>query len=292
MRILKSSCLTGAVAVVLTAALTPAPASATPPSTPCGSDPAAHLNTVPSPESFLGFPLGQGQQRVVTNGEIRDYLSAVDKASDRVLSGTMATSVLGQPLPYAVVTSDKQARRGTLEEIADEIRGLRDPREMRADRARRIAADRSAIVWIAANVHGGETSGADAALKTLYELAAGRSCQVRQHNDNLVTVIVPTQNPDGRDALRRQNEYGFDMNRDWFARTQPETDGKIELLRRFPPQVFVDAHEMSGQKYFFPPNADPIHHEIADAPVDWINRIGAQWGLNLKPVTTADINDN
>ena len=25
----------------------------------------------------------------------------------------------------------------------------------------------------------------------------------------------------------RRNAYGFDMNRDWFARTQPETDGKL-----------------------------------------------------------------
>ncbi|GGO02585.1 hypothetical protein GCM10010116_05000 [Microbispora rosea subsp. aerata] len=53
-------------------------------------------------------------------------------------------------------------------------------------------------MWIAGNVHGGEKSGADAALKTLYELAAGLSCDVVKRNDNLVTVILPTQNPDGR----------------------------------------------------------------------------------------------
>lgn len=267
--------LAGATALLLMAALTPqlapSPATAATRTTPCSNDPAAHLGTVPSPETFLGFPLGLGQQRVVTNAEIRDYLSAVDKASDRVVSGTLGTSVLGQPLPYAVVSN----KPGAVDYIAAEIRGLRDPRTMRADRARRIAADRPAIVWIAGNVHGGEKSGADASLKTLYELAAGLSCAVRQRNDNLITVILPTQNPDGRDAGRRQNEFGFDLNRDWFARTQPETDAKIELLRKYPPQVFVDAHEMGGQRYFFPPNADPIHHEIADAPVDWINRIGA-----------------
>ncbi|GAA2640118.1 M14 family zinc carboxypeptidase [Paractinoplanes durhamensis] len=258
--------LAGAMAMVLTAALIPQLA-ATPASAACSDDPAAHLSTVPSPETVLGFPLGLGQQRVVTNGEIRDYLGAVDRASDRVVTGTMGTSVLGQSLPYAIVSG----RPGAV----DDIRSLRDPRVTRASRARRIAAKSPAIVWIAGNVHGGEKSGADAALKTLYELAAGLSCAVRQRNDNLITVIVPTQNPDGRDASRRQNEFGFDLNRDWFARTQPETDSKLELLRELPPQVFIDAHEMGGQQYFFPPNADPIHHEIADAPVDWINRIGA-----------------
>ncbi|WP_189331496.1 M14 family zinc carboxypeptidase [Actinoplanes ianthinogenes] len=267
MRLLKPS----ALAVLLVAALTPqvagTPATA---GAPCSSDPAAHLGDVPSPEQFLGFPLGIGQQRVVTNTEIRDYLSAVDKSSNRVTSGTMGSSVLGQPLNYAVV-SGKRVTQRTL----DDIRDLRDPRRTGATQARRTAAGEPAIVWIAGNVHGGETSGADASLKTLYELAAGLSCAVKDRNDNLITVILPTQNPDGRDAARRQNEYGFDLNRDWFARTQPETDSKIDLLREYPPQVFIDAHEMGGRQYFFPPNADPIHHEIASAPVDWINRIGA-----------------
>lgn len=221
---------------------------------------------------------------MVTNDEVRGYLGAVDAASDRVVTGSMGTSVLGQPLPYAVVSADDNVRRGTLRRIADDIRSLRDPRRTSQRTANGITEETPAIVWITANVHGGEKSGADAALKTLYELAAGLSCEVARRNDNLVTVIVPTQNPDGRDATRRQNEYGFDLNRDWFARTQQETDGKIELMRRYPPQVFVDAHEMGGRQYFFPPNADPIHHEIAGEAVDWINRIGeankAGFGFN------------
>ena len=87
-------------------------------------------------------------------------------------------------------------------------------------------------------------------------------------------MILPIQNPDGREADTRRNAYGFDMNRDWFARTQPETDGKVELLRRYPGVLFIDAHEFGGtDDYFFPPNADPVYHEIADPAVDWINDI-------------------
>ncbi|SCF07429.1 Zinc carboxypeptidase [Micromonospora viridifaciens] len=270
--------LAGAAAILLLSGTAPlaisAPAGATAPTPTCSNDPAARLSTVPSPDSVLGFPLGLGQERPVTNDEVRTYLDAVDSASDRVVTGVMATSGLGQPLPYAVVSSERHVQQGTLRQIADDIRDLRDPRRTTARQAAKTAADRPAIVWVTANVHGGEKSGTDAALKTLYELAAGLSCAVQQRNDNLVTIIVPTQNPDGRDASRRQNEYGFDMNRDWFARTQQETDGKIELMRQYPPQVFVDAHEMGGRQYFFPPNADPIHHEIASENVDWINRIG------------------
>ncbi|MEV1331314.1 M14 family zinc carboxypeptidase [Micromonospora costi] len=240
----------------------------------CSTDPTARLAGVPSPEKVLGFPLGLGQQRVVTTDEVNTYLRAVDTASDRVVTGVLGSSVLGQPLPYAVVSNERNVRPSALRKIADDIRDLRDPRRTSRREAARTAADSPAIVWVAGNVHGGEKSGTDAALKTLYELAAGLSCAVAERNDNLVTVIVPTQNPDGRDASRRQNEFGFDLNRDWFARTQQETDSKLELMRRYPPQVFVDAHEMNGSQYFFPPNADPIHHEISGEAVDWINRIG------------------
>ncbi|WFE99874.1 M14 family zinc carboxypeptidase [Micromonospora sp. WMMD964] len=280
--------LAGAATVALLLGMAPlvsgtSTASAAP-SSRCGSDPNARLGTVPSPESVLGFPLGTGQERVVTNDEIRTYLGAVDSASDRVVTGVMTTSVLDQPLPYAVVSNERNVRPAALRKIADDVRDLRDPRRTTARTAARTAKDSPAIVWVTANVHGGEKSGTDAALKTLYELAAGLSCEVARRNDNLVTIIVPTQNPDGRDATRRQNEFGFDLNRDWFARTQQETDGKLDLLRRYPPQVFVDAHEMGGRQYFFPPNADPIHHEIAGEAVDWINRIGeankAGFGFN------------
>ncbi|MFC6019420.1 M14 family zinc carboxypeptidase [Plantactinospora solaniradicis] len=271
-----------AVAALLLAPLsllpgTPAGAHPGGPSGPngCSQNPAARLADVPSPETHLGFPLGVGQERVVTDDEIRSYLSAVDGASDRVITGNLGNSVLGQSMPYAIVSDSAHLRRGELAEIAEEIRDLRDPRKLSDRKAAETAAKGPAIVWVTGNVHGGEKSGADAALKTLYELAAGLSCDVRERNDNLVTIIVPTQNPDGRDATRRQNEYGFDLNRDWFARTQPETDAKLEMLRQYPPQVYIDAHEMGGREYFFPPNADPIHHEIADEAVDWIDRIGA-----------------
>ena len=64
------------------------------------------------------------------------------------------------------------------------------------------------------------------------------------------------------------------MNRDWFARTQPETDGKIELMRRYPPVLFIDAHEMPRDRgFFFPPNADPVYHESGETQIGWINGI-------------------
>ena len=90
---------------------------------------------------------------------------------------------------------------------------------------------------------------------------------------NALVVILPTQNPDGREIGQRRNLNGFDMNRDWFARTQPETDGKLEVVRQYPPMLYIDAHEFGLPNYFFPPNADPEYHEIPDTAHDWINEL-------------------
>ena len=227
---------------------------------------------VPTATDVLGFPLGE---RDVTTAESDRYLGAVDAASRRVTSGTLGTSHQGRPLRYAVVGRPENVSPAGLRRVEAANAALRNPRTPPA-LARALAATTPAILWVAGNVHGNEESGTDAALRVLYELAAREDCAADRILDNAIVVLLPTQNPDGREADARRNFYGFDLNRDWFARTQPETDGKLQLLRRFPPIVFIDAHEMGRESYFFPPNADPIYHEITDESVSWINDLYGQ----------------
>jgi hypothetical protein len=225
---------------------------------------------VPTAQQVIGINLGD---RDVTAAESDRYLLAVDGASSRVTSGVAATSVQGRPLRYAVVGRPERVTSAGLDGVRASAAKLMDPRTT-ATQAAQIAAADPAILWIAGNVHGGEESGTDASLRVLYELADRSDCAAQRILDQAVVVILPTQNPDGREADTRRNAYGFDMNRDWFARTQPETDGKVELLRRYPGVLFIDAHEFGGtDDYFFPPNADPVYHDIADTAVDWINDI-------------------
>lgn len=231
---------------------------------PRGCDPFAdrtYAGEVPSPKDVIGFPLGK---REVTVKQSDRYLLAVDDASDRVSSGVMAKSQQGRPLRYAIVGDPQDVRRA--KRAAERLRAP----STSAQRAERIAKNAPAIAWVTANVHGDEESGTDASLRVLRDLADRTDCAARTIRRNTVVVIVPTQNPDGRKADTRRNAYSFDMNRDWFARTQPETDGKVQLLRRYPAVLFIDDHEMGSRGYFFPPNADPVYHEVADRSVRWI----------------------
>jgi hypothetical protein len=254
-----------AVALVLAVA---SPAAAAPAACDPFTQPSLR-GDVPTAKQVIGIDLGE---RDVTTEESDRYLLAVDAASPRVTSGVAAVSQQGRPLRYAVVGKPGRVTPKGLQDVRAAAAKLMDPRTSDAEAAS-IARRDPAILWIAANVHGGEESGTDASLRTLYELADRDDCAAKRILDESVVVILPTQNPDGREADTRRNAYGFDMNRDWFARTQPETDGKLELLRRYPGVLFIDAHEMGRASYFFPPNADPIYHEITDQAVDWINNV-------------------
>ncbi|MEU5846612.1 M14 family zinc carboxypeptidase [Saccharopolyspora shandongensis] len=222
--------------------------------------------SVPTARDVLGIDLGE---RDVSTAESDDYLRAISDASPKVVDGVLATSVEGRPLRYAVVGQEKWVRPGALENIGRQLNRLRDP-STPEPLAKQIIRDTPAVLWVAGNVHGGEKSGTDAGLRVLYELAARTDCTAQTILDDAIVVVLPTQNPDGREASTRRNANGFDMNRDWFARTQPETEGKLEKLRELPPQMYIDAHEMGTQDYFFPPNADPVYHDIGETPLNWV----------------------
>ncbi|HET7327084.1 MAG TPA: M14 family zinc carboxypeptidase [Nocardioidaceae bacterium] len=230
------------------------------------------------PVDVLGFELGE---QAVTVRESNRLLTMWAKQSPRVVSGTLATSWEGRELKYAIVGRAGHVTPRGLARIRAATARLRDPDTSRRE-AMRLAYRTPPILWVAGNVHGNEESGADSALKTLYNLAARTDCAARRIMDNALVVVLPIQNPDGRAADRRQNMYGFDLNRDWFARTQPETDGKVALLQKYPPAVFIDAHEMGGTGFFFPPNADPIYHEITDTSLGWMEIYGSAMAAEFR----------
>src|SRR4051812_39142739 len=138
-----------------------APAAACDPFTP-----PTFSGQVPTAQQVLGIDLGD---RDVTTAESDRYQLAVDAASSRVTSGVAATSVLGRALRYAIVGRADRITSGGLDKVRASAAKLMDPGTGARDAAAIAAAD-PAILWIAANVHGGEESGTDASLRVLYEL--------------------------------------------------------------------------------------------------------------------------
>lgn len=183
---------------------------------------------------------------------IDSYVRAVARASPVVTAGLAGRSVDGRPLRYALVTG-RPAKR-----LHGDFSRLR---AVRAGVAHDVG-DAPAVVWVAGSVHGNEPSGADADLRLLRELARHCNDPMLRH---LVVVVMPVQNPDGHEARTRYNASGFDLNRDWLADTQPETQARLQTLLAMPPLVYADQHEQDGGTFFFPPYVAPFFHELPAA---------------------------
>ena len=113
-------------------------------------------------------------------------------------------------------------------------RAYQGSRTRRRTTSRRSPTPRPRSCGSRATSTGTRRAAATWSLQLLYELADRDDCVVTNILANAIVVVIPCQNPDGREADTRRNAYGFDLNRDVFARTQPETDGRVELWRQLP----------------------------------------------------------
>ena len=268
-------------ALVAALALLAAPAAAQPRELFAGAD---YDPAIPAPEAVIGHRIGD---RLTPAGDIRRYFLALrDAAPTRVVVGDYGKSWEGRALPWAAIGSPENIAR--LDEIRATSLALSDPRRTSAVQARTLIARQPVIVWLGYGVHGNEVGPPEAAMAVARHLLAARGdARVSAMLRDAVVVLVPTQNPDGRDrfiasheAARglepdsdplsaeraepwpagRTNHYLFNLNRDWFAQTQPETRGHVALMLGWRPQVVADAHEMgTDQSFFFPPEAEPLN---------------------------------
>ena len=128
---------------------------------------------------------------------------------------------------------------------------------------------------------GAESSGMDAAVPTIYHLAAAQGDAIDAMLADSVVLITAIFNPDGHakrvawfDAFggqraisdpqhiehgfnwqfARTNHYWFDLNRQWLLVTQPEPRAWMRKWHEWRPNLTIDYHEMgSDSTYYFHP---------------------------------------
>jgi hypothetical protein len=249
--------------------------------------------SVPMPESLLGFPLGQ---RAADSVGIEKCLKAwAAAAPDRTRLVEYARTYEQRPLYYMVVTAPKNLSR--LDEIQAGMAKLGDPRKLTEAEARKLIDTLPPVAWLAYTIHGDETEGSDAALAVLYQLIAANDARLGKLLEDVVVIIDPLMNPDGRDRFLkmvaenrsstpnvddqsllhrgywpwgRGNHYLFDLNRDWIYGVHPETRGRIREVSRWNPVLFVDAHGMGSQDtHLFSPPREPINPHIPKSRERW-----------------------
>jgi hypothetical protein len=237
--------------------------------------PFAHAQ-IQTPQQFLGYPLGEA---FTLHADLNRYIQHLASQSPRLKIQEYGKTYEKRSLQVVFVSAPENLAK--LDEIRQNnlkhaglleggINGLQLP-----------------IVWLAYTVHGNEPAGTEASMALLHQLATDNSEKVQNWLKDLLIVIDPCQNPDGREryahwyqtvqntqkdvnpdgwehiepwARGRFNHYMYDLNRDWAWQTQVETQQRTNLYRQWLPQVHIDVHEMGyEQSYFFGPPAHPIH---------------------------------
>ena len=253
-----------------------------------------YSDDIDKPDNFLDFGYGE---RVANPKQITDAINAWSLQSDKIKVVEYAKSHEGRPLMAVFISSSDNINN--LSEIQSNISLLTDARNLNDRKAMEIIDNLPAIAWMAYSIHGNETSGADAALGIIYHLIASNDKEVLDMLSNMVVVIDPMMNPDGRDRFSksleqyrgtapnyddqsllhtgdwpygRTNHYFFDLNRDWIYLTQPETQGRVPLINKWRPQIMVDGHEMGPQDTFMTgPPREPINSNIDKDLIKWGN---------------------
>lgn len=257
---------------------------------------------IPTLKQVVGHAWGE---KITMHHEAERYLKALDEASPRARLEQHGATWEGRALYHLIIASEQNMAR--LDQIKAAIQKLADPRKTNDSEADGLMRDLPAVTWLAYGVHGNEISSPDAALLTAYHLLAAQNDPVvQQILDQSIVILDPMQNPDGRDRFinyfrgttgrwpdadpqaaehnetwpsGRVNHYLFDMNRDWFAHTQPETRGRAKAYLEWFPVVFVDLHEMGGNStYYFAPPAQPYNPNLTAPQIEWLNNYGRNNG--------------
>ena len=253
-----------------------------------------YSNKIDKPSVYLGFEIGE---RVASPYQISNAIIAWANQSDRMIVKEYARSHEDRPL-YAVFISSPE-NLNNLDTIKENLNLLSDGINTNANKARLLIEELPAIAWMAYSIHGNETSGADAAMASIYHFIASEDKDTLEMLDNMVIIFDPMMNPDGRARFAksleqyrgtapnyddqsllhtgdwpygRTNHYFFDLNRDWIYVTQPETRGRVKLINEWKPQILVDAHEMGPQDTFMTgPPREPINKNIDKDLIKWGN---------------------
>lgn len=267
---------------------------------------AVYSPAIPTYQDVLGYAVGE---RITTHGEMLRFFDALAEAAPaRIKIIEYGRTWEGRRLIYAVIGSPDNV--ANLDAFATDMQRLADPRITNSATASTLTAKLPASVWLAYGVHGNEISSTDAAMMTAYHLLAALDDPINQKiSSNTLVFIDPLQNPDGRERFTsryyatvglqdspdrfsaehnepwpsgRTNHYLFDMNRDWLAMTQPETQGRIRAINQYKPLVVIDLHEMSGDSsYYFAPAAQPFNPHMTDRQLANMALIGRHQGRHF-----------
>ncbi|MBV9925243.1 MAG: hypothetical protein JOZ96_09535 [Acidobacteria bacterium] len=156
--------------------------------------------TVPTPKAVLGDVAG-APGHLPYAADVYRYMRMLEKASPRVKVFSIGTTEEGREMIAVAVASEKLLAQ--LDENRARLARLADPRTINLDdnEADRLVAQSTPVYYITGTIHSPETGAPTALMELAYRLAVDESPYVKNIRDNLVTLITPVVEVDGRDRM-------------------------------------------------------------------------------------------
>jgi hypothetical protein len=249
---------------------------------------------IPTQPGLLGV---EHAQRPLRHDELLRYFEALADASPRAVLHSYSTTHEGRRMVYLAVGDEATVAR--LDTFREEHARRMDPRGRAPEEDGELLEQAKAVAWMAYGIHGDELSSIDAAAAVAYWLIAGEDDLARKMRREMLVLIDPCENPDGRARFLAQttsfahakpnpdtedlshttvwpwgrgNHYLFDLNRDWFSMVHPESR-RSTVIASWNPQLMVDSHEMgSHDTYLFSPPRHPFNPHLPGYEWEWADR--------------------
>ncbi|MBK5260579.1 MAG: hypothetical protein JJE51_13390 [Thermoanaerobaculia bacterium] len=215
--------------------------------------------TIPTPLKFNGYIAGAANHLTYAE-DVHRYMRALEAASPRVKVFSIGKSEEGREM-IAVAISDEKTIVN-LARYQEITRKLSDPRRISDDDARKLVAEGKPIYYATGAMHSSETGSPEMLMELAYRLAAGESQFIRNIRDNVIVLLTPVLEVDGRNRMvdlwryREKNptlptpplvywghHVAHDNNRDNIGLTLKLSQNVMKTYFAFHPQVVHDLHE-------------------------------------------------
>lgn len=272
---------------------------------------------VPSPEKILGYAIGTPNKLTYTK-DLHRYYRALANASPRVRV-LVAPEKSEEGREQLLILVSDEANLAKLDRYKEITAKLGDPRKLSETEAHTLVAEGKPFYWASGSIHSPETGSPEMLMELAYRLAVEDSPFIEDIRKNMIVMITPALEVDGRDRMvdlynyRKANPgkavppllywgkyVAHDNNRDGLGFALALTRNQMRTFLEYHPTVLHDLHESVPYLYTMtgtgPYNAwlDPLaldefqalaYHEIEEltkrgVPGVWTHGFYDGWAPN------------
>ena len=215
---------------------------------------------VPSPDKVLGYVIGT-PNKLTYSKDLYRYYRELAKSTPRVrvFSAPERSEEGKEQILVAVGDEDSLARLDRYKEITAK---LADPRKVTEQEANAMIGEGKVFYWASGSIHSPETGSCEMLMELAYRLAVEETPFIQAIRKNVIVLITPVLEVDGRDRMvdvynyRKANEgknapglvfwgkyVAHDNNRDGLGMALALTRNQMKTFLEYHPAILHDLHE-------------------------------------------------